>query len=273
MRPLSGQTYDGRRHLLMSTLPPGVPPPPPPGAYPPPPPPSGGYPPPPGGAAPALAPLPWEDRPRIGFADALVDTIKLFLTRPTEAWSRTREKGDLGQPLLFAICVGWIGVAFNSIYGLLFGQMWLRFLPLDLKDRIGPMMGRMFGVTVGVTVFKIIMAPLFVLLGLFIGGAILHVSFLIVGALTNSTAGFEGTIRIVGYSWVAQLAHVIPLFGGLLAFVASLILSVMGAQALHRSSQGKAVVGVLLPIILCCGCILIGLIFGGAALLSGFRSH
>lgn len=238
----------------MSTLPPGVPPPPPP-------PPPGAIPPPPGGFAQVLSPLPWEDRPRIGFADALVDTIKLFATRPGEAWSRTREKGDIGQPILFAICVGWIGIAFNSVYGLLFGQVWLRFLPLHLRDRVGSMLAA----TLGATLFQIILAPLFVLIGLFIGSAILHVCFLIVGALSNSTAGFEGTIRIVGYSWVAQLAHIVPVFGGLLALVASLILSVMGAQALHRSSQGKAIVGVLLPLILCCGCVIVCLIIGGAA--------
>jgi hypothetical protein len=238
----------------MSTLPPGVPPLPPP-------PPPGAIPPPPGGFAQVPNPLPWEDRPRIGFADALVDTIKLFATRPGEAWSRTREKGDIGQPILFAICVGWIGIAFNSVYGLLFGQVWLRFLPLHLRDRVGPMLAG----TLGVTLFQIILAPLFILIGLFIGSAILHVCFLIVGALSNSTAGFEGTIRIVGYSWVAQLAHIVPVFGGLLALVASLILSVMGAQALHRSSQGKAIFGVLLPVILCCGCVIVGLIIGGAA--------
>jgi len=243
--------------------------PPPPGAYPPPPPPPGAYPPPPpppSGGAPGLLPLPWEDRPRIGFADALVDTIRLFATRPAEAWSRTREKGDIGQPLFFAICVGWVGIVFNSVYGLLFGQVWLRFLPLQYRDRIGPMMAG----TVGWTIAQIILAPLFVLIGLFVMSAILHVCFLIVGALSSSTAGFEGTIRIVGYTWVAQLAHVIPVFGGLLAFVASLILSVMGAQALHRSSQGKAILGVLLPVIVCCGCVVVGLIAGGAALMNAF---
>jgi hypothetical protein len=243
----------------MSSLPPDIPPPPPPGAYPPPPPPPGGF-------AQAPNPLPWEDRPRISFADALVDTIKLFATRPGEAWSRTREKGDIGQPLLFAVCVGWIGIAFSSVYGLLFGQVWLRFLPMQMRHQIGPMMAG----TVGVTLFQIILAPLFVLIGLFVWSAILHVCFLIVGALSNSTAGFEGTIRIVGYSWVAQLGHIIPIFGGLVALVASLILSVMGAQALHKSSQGKAIFGVLLPVILCCGCVLVGLIVGGAALFSAF---
>ncbi len=238
----------------MSTLPPEVPPPPPPGAPPPPPP--------PGGFASRPNPLPWEDRPRVGFADALVDTIKLFLTNPSEAWSRTREKGDIGQPLFFAICVGWIGVAFSTVWGMIFGQAWMRLLPMNLREQVVPMMaGR-----AGLTVVQIIFAPVFVVIGLFVWSAILHLCLLIVGALSNSAAGFEGTLRVAGYAWVAQLAQVVPFFGGLLAFVWGLILTVMGVQALHRSSQGKAVVGVLLPIILCCGCVLVCLVLGGAAL-------
>ena len=245
----------------MSGLPPDVPPPPPP-------PPSGYVPPPPapGGFSPPPNPLPWEDRPRVGFADALVDTIRLFATKPAEAWSRTREKGDIGQPLLFAICVGWIGAAFNAVYGLMFGQAWLRWLPADMRHQ----MAGFLVASAGGTVLQILLAPLGVVIGLFIGAAILHVCFLIVGALSRSTAGFEGTIRIVGYSWVTQLAQIIPIFGGLIAFVWCLVLAVMGAQALHRSSRGKAVMGVLLPVLLCCGCAVVCLIVGGAALLSAF---
>jgi hypothetical protein len=220
----------------------------------------------PGGYAPQPNALPWEDRPRVGFADALVDTIRLFATKPSEAWSRTREKGDIAQPLLFAICVGWIGAAFNAVYGLMFGQAWLRWLPADVRHQ----MAGFLVASAGGTALQICLAPIGVVIGLFIGAAILHVCFLIVGALSNSTAGFEGTVRVVGYSWVTQLAQIIPVFGGLVAAVWSLVLAVMGAQALHKSSQGKAVMGVLLPVLLCCGCALIGLIVGGAALMSAF---
>jgi hypothetical protein len=196
-----------------------------------------------------------------------VDTIKLFAMNPREAWSRTREKGDIGQPLLFAICVGWIGVAFNSVWSMIFGQAWLRFLPMNLRDQVGPMMaGR-----AGLTLAAVILAPIVVVIGLFIWAAILHVCFLIVGALSNSTAGFEGTVRIVGYAWVTQLAQIIPIFGGLLAFVWSLILVVMGAQALHKSTQGKAIAGVLIPIVLCCGCVLVAFLLAGAAIFSAFN--
>jgi hypothetical protein len=212
-------------------------------------------------------------RPQVGFADALVDTIRLFITSPAEAWSRTREKGDLGQPLLFAVVVGWIGVAFNSVWNLIFGNMWLRFLPMlppQVRDQIAL---RGFGTGVGSTLVALILAPLLVIIGLFIWSGILHVCFMIVGALSGSTAGFEGTFRVVGYSSVSQLAQVIPVFGGLVALVWNLILVVMGAQRIHRTTQGKAIAGVLIPLVLCCGCTLLAIVFAGAAIFAALGGH
>ncbi len=246
----------------MSSVPPDVPPPPPP--------PGAQYPPP---YAPAPAGLPWEMRPQVGFADALVDTIRLFVTSPAEAWGRTREKGDLGQPLLFAVVVGWIGVAFNSVWNLIFGNMWLRFLPMlppQVRDQIA-LHG--FGRGVGSTIFALVLAPLFVIIGLFISSAVFHLCFMIVGALSGSTAGFEGTFRVVGYSSVSQLAQVIPVVGGLVAVVWNLILVVMGAQRIHRTTQGKAIAGVLIPIVFCCGCAALAIVFAGAAILAAFSGH
>ncbi len=242
----------------MSSLPPDLPPPPPP----PPSWPTGGPPPPAGPAA----GLPWEMRPQVGFADALVDTVRLFATSPREAWSRTREKGDYGQPLFFAICVGWVGAAFNIVWSMMFGQVWLRFVPPDVRDMVTGFAAR----TVGWTVVQIFVAPLGVLIGLFVGAAILHVCLAIVGGLSGSGAGFEGTVRVVGYSWVAQLAHIVPIFGGLIAMVWTLVLWVLGIERLHRTTQGRAVLAVVIPIALCCGCILIALLLGGAALLHAF---
>jgi len=250
----------------MSSLPPDVPPPPPPPTGAPPPSPYAPY-------VPAAAGLPWEMRPQVGFADALVDTIRLLVTSPAEAWSRTREKGDLGQPLLFAVLVGWIGVAFNSVWSLIFGNMWLRFLPMlppEVRDQAAL---RGIGTGLGSTLFALVLAPLFVIVGLFVSSAILHVCFMIVGALSGSTAGFEGTFRVVGYSSVSQLAQAIPVVGGLVAMIWNLVLVVMGAQRIHRTTQGKAIAGVLIPIVLCCGCAILAILFAGAAILAAISGH
>jgi hypothetical protein len=93
---------------------------------------------------------------------------------------------------------------------------------------------------------------------------------MIVGALTGSKSQFEGTFRIASYSTIAHVAYVIPFLGGLVALVWQIVLAVIGAQKLHKTTQGKAIAGVLLPVLLCCACTAIGIIFAGAAIFRAF---
>ena len=109
------------------------------------------------------------------------------------------------------------------------------------------------------------------LIGLFVGAAILHVSFMVVGALSSSRSQFEGTFRLVCYASVANVANVIPIVGGLAAGIWAIYLMVVGAQQLHKTTQSKALAGVLLPAALCCVCAILGMAFAGAALFSAFR--
>ena len=146
----------------MSSVPPpgsGTPPPPPP-------PPSQGPPPP---YTPTGAGLAWETQ-AIG-PESFLDTAKLFITAPTDAWARTRETGDYMRPLLFAIVIAWIGAIFNAVWSTMFGAGMLRMLPPEYASRLGA-----FGMGRGGLLVNIILAPIFILCGLFIGAAIFHVS-------------------------------------------------------------------------------------------------
>ncbi len=238
----------------MSSDIPGTPPAPPTPPLPPPPPPYGG---PPG------AGLPWERRAELGFLNAFLETIKLFVTNPSEAWRLTKEKGDYAEPLIFAILVSWIGIAVSSVWSGLFGQAWTAFLPPDIKEKLGGA----FATNTGALLIQVGIAPILVLVGLFVGAAIYHVSFMIVGATKDSTSGFEGTFRVVSYASVSNLANIIPFVGGLAAVVCNLILMVLGAVRMHRTTQGKAIAGVLIPLVLCCVCIVavVALVIGGLA--------
>jgi hypothetical protein len=55
------------------------------------------------------------------------------------------------------------------------------------------------------------------------------------------------------------------------ALVWRIYLMMLGVQQLHKANQGKALMGILLPVVLCCGCAAIGMIFAGAALFSAFN--
>jgi hypothetical protein len=245
----------------MSSDTPGIPPAPPTPPLPPPPPAGGGWQPPYGG--PPQGALPWERRAELGFVNAFLETIKLFVTNPAEAWRLTKEKGDYAEPLIFAILVSWIGIAVSSVWSSLFGQAWTAFLPPEIKEKLGGALAT----NTGALLIQVGLAPVFVLIGLFVGAAIYHVSFLIVGVTKDSTAGFEGTFRVVSYASVSNLANIIPFVGGLAAVVCNLILMVMGAMRIHRTTQGKAIAGILIPLVLCCVCILgvVALVIGGLA--------
>jgi hypothetical protein len=78
---------------------------------------------------------------------------------------------------------------------------------------------------------------------------------------------------VVSYATVAQLANLIPVVGGMIAFVWTLILAVVGLQELHETPQGKAIVAVLLPVALCCACVGILMAIAGAGILAAFANQ
>lgn len=211
--------------------------------------------------------LPWENRVQLGFGPALVETIKLVATAPAEAYRRMRPKGDLFEALLFGIIPAWAGAVFASIWGMMFTTTWLTMMPGPMRERFGAL-----GFGAGSVVIKVIFAPVLITIGLFIGAGILHVCLMVVGGLSSSTAGFEGTFRTMCYASVADFAQIIPFVGGLVALIWKLVLLVIGFSTVHRTTQGKAIFAVLIPLVLCCGCVAV---LGAtiAALIGGALAH
>jgi len=193
----------------------------------------------------------------------LFDTIGLFLSRPSEAWARTRETGDLGSPLLFAVLISWVVAIISTLIS-----------KVITAPMLPGMMGRRFGEMGGYSgprlVFVIILAPIFVTIGLFIASAVLHLCCMIVGALANSKSGFEGTFRAVAYADAANIASIVPVIGPFIACIWWIVLTVMGLTRMHRTTQGKAIAAIVIPLILCCGLIALIALIAGAALFSRY---
>jgi hypothetical protein len=211
---------------------------------------------------------PWERRATLGTANGFIEALQLFVTAPTEAFAQTIKQGDFGSPLLFAIIVGWIGVALGQIWETLMGASILSMLPAEVRNQVPFVMG-----SAGSFLFNVIFAPVFIIVGLFIGSAILHLCLIVVGGLGQSRAGFEGSFRVVAYSTVAQLANVVPIVGGMISLVWTLFLAVIGAQKIHHTDQGKAVLAVLIPVVLCCVCFGMAIFVAGASLMSLFAQQ
>ena len=224
-----------------------------------PPPPSGGgwQTPPPGGPAPAG--LPWERRSELGFLNAFVETIKLFVTSPAEAWQRTKEKGDFAEPLIFAILVSWIGIAVSTLWSGLFGNAWVAFLPADMKEK----MAGAFATNTAALLIQVGLAPIFVLIGLFIGAGIFHLMLSLLGAARQP---FEATARVVAYGVGAtSLLGLIPFCGGIIGGLYGIYLYIVGLADVHDTDITKAAIAVLTPAVVCC--VLFALLWGTIAAL------
>jgi hypothetical protein len=86
----------------------------------------------------------------------------------------------------------------------------------------------------------------------------------------GATRGVGATFRVLCYALAPEILNVLPGCGSPLAGVGSLILTVIGFSAVHRISTGKAALAVLLPVVLCCTCVLVFAVTVGAGMLAAF---
>lgn len=209
---------------------------------------------------PAASPLPWE-QPGYPLLEALYETAKLILLRPSEAFARMSTTGDLGRPLVYAVIFGWVGMIAAQLYNLAFrGVMWnlIPNMPHGGRMMMGPVMN----------VVLMAVAPVLVLIGVFIWSAIVHLMLLIIG---EGKGGFGGTVRVICYAGTTQVLQVLPICGGLVGFVWGIALEIIGLAKAHRTSQGKSAIAVLLPIVLCCICVAVSVALFGAAIMTAIR--
>src|SRR3954466_12399829 len=134
--------------------------------------------------------LPWEHRQERGLFNAFIETLSMVLTRPTEAFSIMKREGGFGEPLIYALIGGCIGGIVAFLFSLGFQSLGL------FTDRHNNSLAAMAGIGIGSTIM-IILLPLFIVIGLFIGSAIVHLCLMIVGGANQS---FETTFRVLAFS-------------------------------------------------------------------------
>ena len=109
--------------------------------------------------------------------------------------------------------------------------------------------------------FTLILAPIFIVFGLFIIAGVYHL-FLMIAKGANKN--FETTFNVVAYGMVTRLAEFIPFCGSLIAMIYGMVLAIIGLAGAHKTDSGKAAFAVLAPVLLCCFCVLIIFMMIGA---------
>ena len=201
---------------------------------------------------------PWEDRETRGFFGGFFATLREALFRPSEFFRTMSVTGGLTDPLLYALIIGMVGLMFSYFWQLTVqGAMENAMIP-GMQAATGQHMFQGMGLAV-----LAFLTPFLIIVGLFISSGVLHLCLLLV---KGAKAGFEGTFRVVAYGYSANIFLVIPFCGSIVAGVWAIVLAIIGLREAHETTGGKAAFAVFLPIILCCGLILVGVaLFLGAA--------
>jgi hypothetical protein len=200
-----------------------------------PPPGSGGPPPGPSGSAAAV---------EFRYTDPVqtfIATVQTVVLRPVDFFRSILRRGDLINPLIFAI----ICYEVSAILGGL-----LRLVGIGANQGFGSFIA------------SIILAPIFAAIGLFIGAGILHLLVMLIVGSRNS--GFEATFRVGAYAAVTSLVSWIPLIGWILSLY-GIYLGIVGIREMHNTTTGKAALVVLIPAAVVF--LLVVLVLGAAAFL------
>jgi hypothetical protein len=196
--------------------------------------------------------LPWEHRQERGFFNAFIETLAMVLTKPDLAFRTMKTEGGLPEPLIYALIGGCVGGIVSLLLSLGLQSMGL----FAQQDAFTVMAGMGIG-----SIAFIVLIPIFIVVGLFIGTAIVHLCLMIVGGANKS---FEVTFRVLAFSQGSTgPLQMIPVCGGLIAGVWALVVNCIGLARAHETSTGRAVLAVLLPLVVCCGgAIVLAAMFG-----------
>jgi hypothetical protein len=200
-----------------------------------------------------VPPIPWE-RPGAGLGD-LWPTLTLLLGRPGEAFSRLVPTAGVGRALVFGLIVYVIS---NAV-----AQLWSLALSNALQGLLDQFGGgafqefQQFQLSPGLQyLLNVFLSPFLFLVGTLIGAGVVHLLLLLFG---GAPGGFETTLRVNAYGAAPSIVMVIPFLGGLIALVWWLVLVIVGLSAAHRIPMGRAVAAVLIPVALCCACLIVAI--------------
>lgn len=191
---------------------------------------------------------PW-DRKEGGWVNAYINTIKLLFSRPIFFFSSVARQSDMGRPFVFALINSAIVAVIVAVYQVGF-QTFLA--GAEVASRMGSPLAALSGplATLVGMLIMLLVVPLMTCVGLFISSGIYHLCLMLLGGATKP---FVHTFRVVCYSTGPQLLQIVPIAGGMVAGVWQLVLAIMGLKTVHETTYGKVVLAVFLPMLLCCG--------------------
>jgi hypothetical protein len=195
----------------------------------------------------------WERRKEMGLFKALTQTWKEVLFNPNVTFSRMKTSGGFAAPFLFNLTMAIIWAFFTAIYRLLWTGMFAA-AGGSANNESSYLMDLGVG-TSAFAVAGIILFAIPVIVGLtFVSAGITH---LCLALFKGTSRSYEATYRVICYSYSAWIFSIVPCVGGPVAGVWALVSTIIGLSKVHRIEGWRAAVGVLLPVFVCFGIIVV----------------
>jgi hypothetical protein len=203
-----------------------------------------------GGAA--GPPFPWPPGEGEGVLAAAGRTWFESVFEPTSFFRRMPPDARVGPTLPW-----FIGVTILAAGIQLFWEMVLLAVRPPADDSL---MTLFTASSPGEALISFFLSPFIMVAALFLGAGVWHLLLRMMGGATQR---YSGTVRVFAFVQGPQLFAIVPFLGMLVGGVWSIAIAVIGLREAHRTSTGKALIAVLLPIVL-----LVGLFFVFAVILA-----
>ncbi|NLI16760.1 MAG: hypothetical protein GX409_10800 [candidate division Zixibacteria bacterium] len=197
--------------------------------------------------------VPWEDKKSLGFLGALFETWKESCFNPQKFFEKMSVKGGIGNPLLYALIIGFIGTIFQVTYSQIFNQMfdfakWLPSMSSSFDYDFVEFNQRIQSYS---NIISLFIFPFAATAGFFIWSGIIHLLLSIFGWEKHD---YEASFRIVTYSEGPAFFRIIPIIGDIIAPIWQIVLTIIGISKVHKTSIGNAILVVILPTLIVCAC-------------------
>jgi hypothetical protein len=185
--------------------------------------------------------IPWED-PGRGFPANLGATLAESLAGPAGFFRRIDPGVPFSRPLLYYLVVSVTGALFSTLWTVSGGGPGI---PPEMADALG--YGGLGDPTArGWVLLEFFLSPFLALLGLAIWTVLIHPFCRL---FANSRRPISETARVLCYATGPAVLSIVPWIGGYAATAGILVLTVIGLRERHRTTTGRAVAAVLVPLI------------------------
>jgi hypothetical protein len=185
--------------------------------------------------------LPWDERETLGTWRAWWRTSVKMMSSPVQTLESAAPEGSLGSSALFALLSTLVG--YLPTFVLLFGAAGLGFA-FASRQAAKPASAEAVPF-VAILAGELVMILVLQVAAVFFWAALDHLMLKLLGAQPRR---FEVTVRANALSMGPMLLGLVPVCGAYVFPVWALVLRILGLMHLHRTTAGKAVLAVLLPI-------------------------